>query len=285
MRRLSPLAALALLALAGCNSARTGLQQRAEQMTATIFNANAAPRGGTMIQPKFCKLDTAIVARPVGDPLIESSAWSAADEQALPPAVRQNYEANGLRMGIITGELPADVTEAFQSRPPQIETRWVHLALPDGEHTPLVLGEPIEAVTLLLNHAGKIDGRNYENAIGRLVLTPRQVGPHGVEVRIVPQIQHGARQRTIGALEGAGAYAPQEFAIKDAQQEELLRELAANIEIKPGQTLVVGCRSAQARSLGTFLFIHPEPNSDRMLQSVVLIQASRNNDGVSPPTS
>ena len=284
LRRLPTSTALALLALAGCNPARSDLRQKADQVTATVFNANlSGPRSGDRIEPKFCKLDSAIIARPVGDRLVETSLWAVADEQTIPPDLRQTLEANGLRVGLVTGELPADVTEAFHSKPPQVETQWVHIALPDGEHTPIVLGEPVEAVTLFLNHGGKVDGRDYHNALGRLVVTPRQAGQHDVEVRMVPQIQHGAQRRTIGALEGAGNFAPQEFAIKDGQEEELLRDLAANVAIQPGQTLVVGCRSTQARSLGTFLFLQPEPKSDRILQSILLIQASRNNEGTAPP--
>ena len=282
-RSLSTPAALALLALAGCGPARSGLQQRADQVTATIFNANAAPRPGAMVQPKFCKLDSAIVARPVGDALVESSVWGVADEQAIPLDLRQAFEANGLRIGLVTGELPADVTEAFRSKPPQVEAQWVHIALPDGEHTPIVLGEPVESVSLLLNQGGKVAGRNYDDALARLIVTPRQAGAHDVELRIVPQIQHGDKRRTIGALEGAGDFAPKDFAIKDGQQEDLLRELAATVVLRPGQTLAVGCRSAQARSLGTFLFLAPEPKTDRMLQSILLIQATRNNDGNAPP--
>ena len=284
LRRLPTPAALALLALAGCSPARSGLRQKADQVTAAVWNTNSdSPRSGEKVQPKFCKLDSAIIARPAGDPLVETSLWSVADEQALAPDLRQTLEANGLRVGLVTGDLPADVTEAFRSKAPQVETQWVHVVLPDGEHTSNVMGEPVETVTLLLSHGGKVDGRNYQDALGRLILTPKQAGQHDVEVRIVPQIQHGAKRRTIGALEGGGSFAPQEFAIKDAQQEEILRELAATVEIKPGQTLVVGCRSTRARSLGTFLFLQPEPKSDRLLQSILLIQASRNNDGNAPP--
>jgi len=282
-RKMTPSAAMALLALAGCNPARSDIRQRADQVVATVFNSNNSSRSGDRVEPKFCKLDSAIISRPAGTPLVETSLWGVTDEQAIPHATRQSLEANGLRVGIVTGDLPADVTEAFHSKPPQVETQWVHIALPDGEHTPIVLGDPVEAVTLLLNHGGKVDGRNYQDALGRLIVTPSQAGQHDVEVRIVPQIQHGAKRRTIGALEGTGAFAPQEFAIKDAQQEEILRELATTIALKPGQTLVIGCRSEQARSLGTFLFLQPEPKSDRILQSILLIQASRNNNGNAPP--
>lgn len=282
LRRMTMLAP-AVLALAGCNQARTDIRQKAADVTAAVFNASGDARVGQRVEPRFCKLDTAVISRPVGDKVVDGSLWAVADEQsAVPPDLRRGLEANGFRVGIVTGELPGDVVEAFHPPPPQVDAQWVHIAIPDGEQAPQVLGEAVDSVTLFLTHEGKVDGRDYRAALARLLLTPRQVGLHDVEVRIVPEIQHGARQRTIGALEGAGSFAPQEFAIKEAQQAELLRELTAHITLKPGQTLVIGCRPAQVRTLGAFLFLQPEPKSDRMLQKVLLIQAGRNNDGTPP---
>ena len=278
--KLAPVSALALIALAGCNPVRTEFRRKAEEINATVFNVNASgSRDGQRVTPKYCLLQTAIIARPVGDRVVDLSLWSVADEQMIKPELRQALEANGLRVGIITGDLPADVLETFQTKGSRQGTRWVQFALQDGETTPIIIGEPVETVTLFLNHGGKVDGRDYHSALGRLLVTPRQSGLHDVETRVVPQIQHGEKRRTIGALENVGNFAPQEFAIKDAQQEEILRELGATLEVKPGQTLVVGCRSEQPRSLGTFLFLQPEAKSDRMLQSVLLIQPSRNQDG------
>ena len=272
--------ALALLALAGCNPVRTEFRRKADEVNATVFNVNSSgPRAGQRVEPKYCLLSTAIISRPVGDRVVDSSLWDVADEQVIKPDLRQALEANGLRVGIITGDLPSDVLETFQAKGARQETRWVQFALPDGETTPIIIGEPVESVTLFLNHGGKVDGRDYHNALGRLLVTPRQADLHDVETRVVPQIQHGEKRRTIGAVENAGNFAPQEFAIKDAQQEEILRELGASLEVKPGQTMVIGCRSEQPRSLGTFLFLQPEAKSDRMLQSILLIQPSRNQDG------
>ena len=278
--KLAPASALALLTLAGCNPVRTEFRRKAEEINATVFNVNSSgPRAGQRVAPKYCLLGTAIISRPVGDRVVDSSLWDVADEQVIKPELRQAFEANGLRVGIITGDLPSDVLETFQAKGSRQETRWVQFALPDGETTPIIIGEPVESVTLFLNHGGKVDGRDYHNALGRLLVTPRQSGLRDVETRVVPQIQHGEKRRTIGAVENAGDFVPREFAIKDAQQEEILRELGASLDVKPGQTLVVGCRSEQPRSLGTFLFLQPEAKSDRMLQSVLLIQPSRNKDG------
>ncbi len=273
--------ALAMMALAGCNMSRTQVANKADRVTATVFNTNS-DRPGRVIEPRYCKLDSAIVSRPVGDKVVDASVWNVADEQLIPAEARQALEANGLRIGIITGSLPADVVEAFKPSPPQKETQWVHVALPEGEHTPYVLGGKTETVTLLLNHRGKVDGRDYHDAGGRLLITPAHSGSKGVSLRIVPEIHHGDTRRSVAPLQNAAPFAQQEFTIKDGQQEDILREMGVTVDLQPNQTLVIGCRAQQTRSLGTFLFTEPEHNSDRMFQSILLIQASRNSMGVAP---
>jgi hypothetical protein len=273
--------ALAMMAMAGCNLSRSDLKSKADQVTATVFNTNS-DRPGRVLEPKYCKLDSAIVSRPVGDKVVDASLWNVADEQLLPIDARQALEANGLRIGVISGSLPADVLEAFKPSPPQKETQWVHIALPEGERTPIVVGAKTESIAILLNHRGKLDGRDYVDAEGRLVVSPKQSGSKGVSIRIVPEIHHGESKRTIAPLQNNGPFAQQEFSIKDGQQEDILRELAITVDLQPGQTLVIGCRAQQSRSLGSFLFTQNDPNSDQTFQSVLLIQATRNHLGELP---
>lgn len=278
----TPSLALFLASLAGCHLGRSDLKDPGDQVKQTVYNANS-DRPARMLVPKYCKLDTAIVTRPVGDPAVESSAWAVADEQMIPLDARQAFEANGLRVGVITGSLPGDLVESFKASPPQHETQWVHIALPEGEHTPVVVGSKMDSVTLLLNHRGKVDGRDYNDAEGRLLVTPGHSGSKSVSVRVVPEVHHGANRRIITPLEGTGQFAQREFSMKDGQQEDILRELALSVDLEPGQTLVIGCRPQQTRSLGAFLFTRAEENSDRTLQGLLLIQATRNRLGEGPP--
>jgi len=291
MTRTTAALALAMTALAGCNPTRSDLRRRAEEVSATVFNAPGngigggnANRPGRVIEPKFCRVDSAILLRPVGDKVVDESPWNVADEQVIPGEVRQALEANGLRVGVITGALPAEILEAFKPSPPRKETPWVHIALPVGVPSPIELGGKTESVSLLLNHRGKVDGRDYRDASGRIVLTAGHSGPHDIALRLIPEIHHGAERRTIAALQNTSRFEPKEFAIKDGQQEDILRDLATSIDVKPGQTVVVGCRSGHARSLGTMLFLQPDPDGgERMLQGLLLLQAARNNDGTPPP--
>jgi hypothetical protein len=68
--------------------------------------------------------------------------------------------------------------------------------------------------------------------------------------------------------------------LKDGQQEDTLRELAATLVVRPNQMVVLGCMPDRPRSLGHFLFTEPEANSDRLLQKVLLLWAS---EGVLDP--
>jgi hypothetical protein len=272
---------LAMMAMAGCNLSRTDLKNKSDEVTATVYNTNN-DRPGRVLEPKYCKLDTATVSRPVGDHVVDGSVWEVADEQSIPIEARQALEANGIRVGIITGTLPTEVLDAFNPAPSQTETQWVHLALPERQRTPIVVGAKVESVALLLSQRGKINGREYQNAEGRIIVTPSHSGSKSVSLRIVPEIHHGETRRTIAPLQENGPFAQQEFAIKDSQQEEILSELAVSIDLLPGQTLVLGCRPRQNRSLGAFLFTRPEPNNDQPFQSVLLIQATRNHLGEIP---
>jgi hypothetical protein len=273
--------ALAMTALAGCNLSRSDLKNKADGVTPTVYNSNS-DRPGRVFEPKYCKLDTAIVSRPVGEHVVDASVWEVADQQSIPTEARQILESNGIRIGIITGNLPSEINEAFKPAPPLVETQWVHIAIPEGERTPIVVGSKTESAALLLNHRGKVDGRDYQDAEGRIIVSPSHSGSKSVSIRLVPEIHHGESRRTIAPLQANGLFAPQEFSIKDGQKEDVLREMTVNVELLPGQTLVLGCRHQQTRSLGTFLFTRTEPNNDRIFQSVLLIQATRNHVGEIP---
>jgi hypothetical protein len=278
-KKLAPV--LAMMALAGCNLSRSDLKNKADEVTATVFNTNSS-RPGRVLEPKYCKLDTATISRPVGESVVDASVWEVADEQPIPTEARQALEANGIRIGIITGNLPADITDAFKPAPPLKETEWVHIAIPEGQQTPIVVGSRTDSVALLLNHRGKVNGRDYQDAEGRIIVTPSHSGSKSVSIRLVPEIHHGETRRTFEPLQSNGPFSPQEFRPKNGQQEEVLRELAVTVDLLPGQTLVLGCRPQQTRSLGTFLFTRPEPNNDQTFQSVLLIQAARNHVGEIP---
>jgi hypothetical protein len=262
---------LALLAVAGCTLNKTEL--RRENLLARVGG------NGQLIEPKRCALQVAFLTRPLHDRTLESSIWNAADEQAVAPEVRHALEVNGLRVGLITGALPADVESLLNASGPDKVDR-VQWVVPDGDRTLFPLCEPTPTASLLLSSENRAYGKDYQDASGWYRVTAQQEGPASVALRFVPEVHHGPIQHSFSAMPTGGSLVPQRFMVKDGQEEETFRELAATLTVQPGQIAVLGCRSDKLRSLGTFLFTKPELNSDRLLQRVLLVWASRSSQGL-----
>jgi hypothetical protein len=261
---------LTLLAVAGCTLNKSEL--RRDNVLTRVGN-------GQLIEPKRCVLQVAFLMRPLRDEAVDVSLWNAADEQVLSSEARHALEVNGLRIGLITGALPADVESILNtSTPPKVVRTQV--SLEDGNHAMLPLSETTPIASLLLCSENRAYGKDYQDASGWCRVIAKQEGATGVTLRFVPEIHHGPIQRGFGAVPNGGSMAPQQFSVRDGQEEDTLRELAATLTLQPGQLAVVGCRPDKQRSIGTFLFTQPEVNSDRLLQKVLLIWASRTTQGL-----
>lgn len=270
-----------LLLAAGCNLGKTGIRKDADVQpaSATVTQPGIGPaKPGTLITPKQTDLEMALLVRPQGDKVLNEGIWRACDEQVISLDTQRALQANGLRLGLITGRLPAEVDEILHAPPPnQIDKVYVHLF--EGGHTVFRLRPKVEQTTLLLNRQGKTAGKDYKDASGMMRITANQTGAWGVSLRFAPEIHHGPVQQGYSAVQGAGPFAPQEFMLKNGQQEETLRDLAATLDIQPGQIAVIGFRGDSSSSLGSFLFSEVEANSDRAVQKVLLVWAARNNMG------
>jgi hypothetical protein len=275
-----PALALALL-LAGCLPLGKGETRKAEKdgaVTPASYQAPAPadkPSPGVLLGPSRTRLSVAILSRPPKDPAVDSAVWAVADEQAVPDDQRAAWEANGLRVGLIRGSLPMEVSAAMNPEPPGKKADVVEIDQPDGEPTDVDLAPAVAKVTLLLARDGRTVGKDYDDARGLLrVIASRDGVPEGkIRLRLVPEIRHGPVQHGFGAAPTSGPFQPKEFVVKDGQAEEQFRDLAASVDLRPGQVLVVGARGDSARGLGGFLFHGTEPGGERPAQRLVLIWA------------
>jgi hypothetical protein len=260
-----------LMAVVGCS-----LNRPNEPRPSSVIDRVGG--GGQIIEPKRCLLTVAILSRPLHDEAINSALWGVADEQGVAPAARRALQDNGLRLGLITGDLPVAVDAVFKAPPPHKVNPAKYL-IADGQNTLIAVGMATPQVSLLLNDMDRTHGKDYTDASGYLRMTARFEGPTAVALRFVPEIHHGPIRNTFGAAPDAGVTSPHQFTMKNGQEEDTLRELAAGLTLQPDQIAVIGCLPDRPRSLGAFLFTQPEANSDRLLQKVVLVWAARNQTG------
>jgi hypothetical protein len=274
----SMLAALAMATLAivgGCTLDKDG------NRPGNVFN-RIGGHGGQIIEPKRCLLKVAIVSRPFGDPAVNEVIWRVADEQVVAPAVRRAWEANGLRVGRIVGELPQELEAILKDTSPQNKINPATFLIEDGRSSLIRVSDSVDEASLLLNRDNRIFGRDFRDASGFFRVTAIHEGRNEVSIKLIPEIQHGPIQRTFQAQPNAAAMAPQEFTINTGQQEETIRELAATMVLDPGQVAVIGRRPEQKRSLGSFMLTQAVAHSDQRLEKVILIWASRNLAGQGP---
>jgi hypothetical protein len=270
---LATTATAGLLIVAGCALDKNGARNEG------VFS-RIGGHSGEMTEPKRCLLRVAILSRPFGDPLVNETIWTATDEQIVTPRERRLWEVNGLRVGRIVGELPAEVQALLEDSSPNKKVNPTTFFVESGEQTLISISESVEQASLLLNRDNRAFGRDFAAASGFFRTTAQHEGAHSVSLRFVPEIHHGPIQRTYQPLANASADAPRQFRINDGQQEETLRDLPVNLIVEPGQVVAIGCRPEQKRSLGTFLFNQAVAHSDQRIQKLILIWASRNMDGI-----
>jgi len=263
--------ALGLAGACGCN--------RKDGIRPDNLLGGFGPSRGEVIEPKKVTLRMAIISRPFRDPVLNEVVWRSVDEQAVGPAERQALQANGVRMGRITGDLPREL-EALLNAPPPNKVEPVTFLVPDGTQELFTLAQPLEQVSLLLNLSGRVTGKDYSQASGYYRVTPEHHDAGAVALRLTPEIHHGQVQTSYQPLQQGPTYAPQEFKITNGQQQDAMRDLTANLVVEPNQTVVLGCHPDQERSLGAFLFTASADQPDQRSQRIVLIWAERNQMGV-----
>jgi hypothetical protein len=258
---------LAMMALVGCTLTQSGLRKDSDATQQII--------GGRVIAPKRCSLRMILLPMPLNDPVLNDVAWRGADPQAVEEEPRRLWEANGLRIGRITGELPAEVRSAIdQSRAP-LKVEPGTIIVPSGDDTLFDLGPKVDQLNLFLSRGDKGPvGKPYRDAKPFLRLIPSHDDAEGVTLRIVPEIHHGPIRQGWSTAPN-GTFSGSQLVSKSGQQEDTLRDLAATLTLRPGQVAVLGADPDRSGSLGAFLFTEHEGNSDRRLQKVLFLWAGR----------
>ena len=156
-----------------------------------------------LLEPKRCLLKVAILSRPFADPVVNEVVWRVADEQIILPAVRRAWEANGLRVGRIIGEMPGELEAILRETTPAKKVSPATFVLENGNPTLIRVSEPVELATLVMNRDNRVFAKDFHDAGAFLRATAQHDGTSGVLLRLVPEIQHGPIQRRFQAQPNA----------------------------------------------------------------------------------
>lgn len=209
--------------------------------------------------------------------------WALLDQQKIPFEHRKVLDANGFRAAVVPAHVPGALRELLKPR--EIDPESLNSFQKQMYDKDLL--KPVER---LIVH-DKVQNRDAESQelpvssvhpeMNWLISTPRgksagagksvrgvfsiKTFPNGdgsVRVKLLPQIHHGEPRTQIGVFDKSFLFQSQQSIVD-------LADLATEIELLPGETLVVGATS-DVDDLGKLFF--GTPGSDQKHQRLVLIR-------------
>ncbi len=208
---------------------------------------------------------------------LTDSIWQEVDELQFPPELRRDLARHGFRAGLIGTQLPKQLDEILStvgstatsaevdaestgSRPTTSKQRMHLRSGRPGKIVPLARRERLTVMTL---DEGELIGNTYRNAQGVLTMRCRPQGDGRVEVRLLPEIQHGEMKRRIIGDQGI-------FRQEVSQERVVFESLQMAATMTAGQTLVVGSLDYPSRSLGREFFT--DRSSGQPVRKLMLIR-------------
>ena len=206
--------------------------------------------------------------------------WSQVDEQCFDVELRKRLLANGLRAGVVGVPLPETLSDLMaleckmpetstkrvitgQSAVPQVTRRVVQIN--DHDQSTIQASELRDEAQVLTSENGVLNGRTYKEVQGVYGLRAKTVPGQRVRLDLVPELQHGElKNRRVGNDQGI-------FLITQTRDREVFDRLAMEVELAPGEILVLGCLPDATTSLGgTF---HTAEIEGRSARKLILVRA------------
>lgn len=186
---------------------------------------------------------------------LREELWGFVDEQFLDTALRGRLAANGLRVGIVTSQLPAHLAarvsatlacdEATGSQPlatEAIATRR-HLRLLPGRRSEIVTASSQEELVLLEQSPEGVCGATYREASPLLAVTARPAADGRVTIEAVPEIRHGPVEKSWVGEDGM-------FRLETGQKRHRMEHLQFAATLPADAMLVVGCAGDETATVG-----------------------------------
>ncbi|MDZ4818112.1 MAG: hypothetical protein SGJ20_03970 [Planctomycetota bacterium] len=244
-----------------------------------------SPLSPVKLAPDAVKLEVTNARFAYDETELHQQIWEQIDEMQIPVDVRRALSENGLRVGVISGELPrsiesliaresaapADSGDLLASPETQTTERRTTIHARAGQRSVLLTSGIYEEKPLFIHDGSQLSGATYSQAQGLFAINAAPQGDGRVRLKLQPEVQHGQSRQNFIAEEGA-------IRAQSARAKLTFDRLAAELDLSPGQTLVLGCRLGQPLSLGHFMFTDSTSGQTMQKLSLVRVQECKYND-------
>jgi len=241
---------LALLAAGGCRGVASSVSSETSAPVAA-----QRPRAA----PQTIPLELVFVRHEDHDPVLRDELWNLVDEQIYDESLRRRLHANGLRVGVVTAQLPPHLAERFL--PAAVDSgETLPAALPDnpalmrhtlrllpGRSSDVMSATGLPELVLLEQSDDSLRGTTYHDASALFSLRCWPAADGRDRLQLSPTIKHGPVERSWVGEEGM-------FRLEAGQRRDPLEGLEFETTIPVGSMIVVGCVGEPASTAGDAFF-------------------------------
>ncbi|HEY8503688.1 MAG TPA: hypothetical protein VIL46_03845 [Gemmataceae bacterium] len=195
--------------------------------------------------PDVVFLEVARVEQPLADPYLDRGVWRELDEQVVPIPRKALLNANGVRVGVTGGILPAELHALLTSEGSCREPRRHRLRAGNVEE--LTLNGPLPECRFerVRQPGGEGEAVEFTQAEWVLLVTPHLGEDGRVRLHFLPELRHGEKKFWRPGAGGDGG-----LSLQGRQAAERFDELAWELSLSPNEYAVVGTRCSEPDSVG-----------------------------------
>jgi hypothetical protein len=256
-------------------------------VTATIVargpsaDTRPADAAGQRPAPRTIPLEVTFVRCAADDVQLREELWRHVDEQALDDERRRALNANGLRAGVVTGQLP----EAFAARLSTADAEPADVAGIDASHarrllhllpgrgSELVTATHLPSLVLLERRDGQVRGGTYHDATPQFALDARPAADGRVRLELVPEVRHGPVEKSWAGEDGA-------FRLETGQRRHRMEHLGIDVTVPAGGMLLVGCGGEPSATVGDGLLRDHGDSEENTVRLIAIRPLVRSTDPV-----
>jgi len=231
------------------------------------------------------------VRLPFGQEGLETDIWNEVDEQQLPLAQRRVWEANGIRIGFVGGQLPPHLGQLIQPKPsgensaapalsddprPNVTRRLIHTR--SGNRNEIVLMGQATTVSLLMCDEGHVTGKNFDNAQGQFAFKSTPAADGRAKLEFVPELQYGEARTRYTGEDGM-------MRLDTSRPKQVFEKLTIESALAEGQLLVFGNLVGRGSTLGHYLFTEERDGKRERKLLLVRMVRGQNDDLFTTDTS
>lgn len=222
-------------------------------------------------------LQTRLIEQPAGDEYLTHGLWKAAADP-LSHEHSTRLAVNGLRVGVVSGQLPGELERLASSDSAAVNPMLRTFLAGQPKAVPVNGPLPRCAAAVRADLSGDPAPKTWQAADCGVVVTATPLPDGRLSARIEFQVQHG--ERTFQYHPNSDGTA---FDGRHQRTVEAFPTLAFEVTLRRGDVLLFGATDAPAGTLGQAFFFPPA--ADRLRQRVLMVQPFAPDETARPPRS